>query len=308
MSAAVTRVLALLLTIAPGIASAQRTSTVLATTVPPPREASAPAPSSESRSIGVPDRGRLRNAVELVTTPHLLARTGRRPANYGTSELVGLLTRAAASVRADGTGPRMVVGDLSGQNGGRLSPHRSHRSGRDADVSFYLTDGEGHPVEPPHFVQIRRSGCGEVRGVQYCLDVERSWELLVALVSDPVARVQYVLVAPDLRRRLIEEGQRRNAPAALMDRVMLATEPHSGSHSHRSHFHVRIYCPVGDRPECVDEPPYHAWYEGEPAPRTPQIVERRARERRVARARRARVRARAAQRPQPRRQRRERGA
>lgn len=270
-------------------ASAQaRSAPVLAHTLPPAAVERAPSP---SRSVGVPDRGRLRDSVELTATPHLFVREARRPATFGTAEMVGLITRAAARVRTSGTGPRLVVGDLSGRNGGRLSPHRSHRNGRDADIGFFLVDAAGQPIEPPHFVQIRRSGCGDLRGVRYCFDPARNWDLMVALTSDPEARVQYVLVAPDIRRRLLEEGARRNAPADVIERVSIATEPHSGSHSHRSHFHVRIYCPLDDRPECVDEPPFHAWYEGQPAPRGPTLTARRARERAV-RARQARARAR----------------
>src|SRR5512139_1817659 len=127
MGAAVTLVALFSIAVAmlPASASAQqrahrstRPSTVLATTVSPnspilERE-------SESRSIGVPDRGRLRAPVELVSTPHLAAREGTRRTSYGTAELVGLITRAAAAVRVSGTGPRLVVGDLSAPAGGRL--------------------------------------------------------------------------------------------------------------------------------------------------------------------------------------------
>jgi penicillin-insensitive murein endopeptidase len=276
-----------------GVASAQQRTqpTVLVALAPNAHEA--PRASSPSRSIGVPDRGRLRDGVQLVATPHLFVREARRPATFGTAELVGLITRSAASVRASGTGPRLVVGDLSGQNGGRLSPHRSHRNGRDADIGFYVVDTAGQPIEPPHFVQIRRNGCGDVRGTTYCFDAARNWDLLVAMTSDPEARVQYVLVAPDLRRRLLDEGARRNAPADVIARVALATEPHSGSASHRSHFHLRVYCAVDDRPECIDEPPFHAWYEGEPAPRSPSLSARRSRERAIRARQAARIRARA---------------
>lgn len=238
------------------------------------------APSS-SQSIGSPDRGRIRNAVEVVPTAHLVLReTRRRPASHGIEELVGLLQRAAARVAVAHPGPRLVVGDLSSERGGRLPPHRSHRSGRDADVSFYLVH-DGEPVEPPRFVHLRRNGCGRIGQQRYCFDPVRNWALLVALLTDPIARVQYVLVAPDLRRRLLAEGERQGAPPELLERVRIVTAPNSGSRSHRSHFHVRIYCPLDDRPECVDEPPYHAWYEGEPSPDAAKAVRRRARLRRA---------------------------
>src|SRR5690554_3549799 len=82
----------------------------------------APAP---SRSIGSPDRGRIRNGVEITSTPHLLVRDGPRGATYGIAELIGLLERAAERVSAEHPGPRLLAGDLSREGGGRLFPHRS---------------------------------------------------------------------------------------------------------------------------------------------------------------------------------------
>lgn len=251
----------------------------------PPEAEPAPEPST-SRSIGLPNRGRMRSGVELTSTAHLAVRDGPRGATYGTTEMVGLLQRAAARVAAEHPGPRLLVGDLSRRNGGRLWPHRSHRSGRDADLSFYLLDEDGEPVETTRFVHLRRNGCGRAEGKKYCLDAARNWSLLVALLSDPIARIQYVLVTPYLRQRVLAEGERRGAPAEVLERVRLATRPHRGSHSHRSHFHVRIYCAVDDRPGCIDQPPYHEWYEGTPSARAQALSRRRARSRRAA-ARRA---------------------
>ncbi|MFK7987234.1 MAG: penicillin-insensitive murein endopeptidase [Sandaracinaceae bacterium] len=267
-------VLAMVVVVAPRIAEAQ------------PEEGSDAAMESASRSIGVPDRGRLRNGVALTSTPALRIREGRS-ARYGTAELVGLLRRSARAVHAAHPGPRLLVGDLSRERGGHLRPHRSHRSGRDADVSFYLTSDD-EPVEAPQFVNLRRDGCGTVRDTRYCFDAPRNWALLAAMMQDPETPVQYVLVARDIRRRLLAEGERQNAPPAVMERVRIATEPHGGSASHRSHFHVRVYCPVDDRPGCVDDPPLHDWYIGEAAPRPPVVRRMRQRQRRVARVRAAR--------------------
>jgi penicillin-insensitive murein endopeptidase len=242
---------------------------------------------SASRSIGTTSRGRLRRGVALTSTPHLVVRN-RRANVFGIDELVGALQRAAARVAEQHSGPRLLVGDLSSERGGRLSPHRSHRSGRDADVSFYLNDAEGRPAEVPRFVNLRRDGCGELGGARYCFDAARNFALVAALLEDPTARVQYVMVAPDLRDRLLAEGARREARADVIERIRVATAPHSGSRSHRSHFHVRVYCPVDDRPDCVDEPPYHSWYQGRPAPRLGSAARRRAEERRRAELRRRR--------------------
>lgn len=243
-----------------------------------------PAGTSPSRSIGSPDRGRLRRGVELTVSAHLLVRPGRGSA-FGTAELVGAVERAAARVAEEHAGARLVVGDLSAEAGGRLAPHRSHRSGRDVDLGFYLLDAEGRPARAPRFVSLSRSGCGTLDQRTLCFDAERNWALVTALLADPVARVQYLLVAPDLRDRLLAEGARRGAPAEQLEQVRTATASVRGSASHRSHFHARIYCPVDDRPDCVDEPPYHAWYEGVPSPRRSQVARRRAEERRRIEAR-----------------------
>lgn len=253
-------------------------------------EESPPEPAQEaagtpSCSVGSPDRGRLRAPALLEETPYLFIRESRRRAQYGTAELVGLVRRSAAAVGMEEVGPKLVVGDLSGRRGGRLSPHRSHRSGRDADLGFYVLDAQGQAAQPPHFVRIRRDGCGRIRDERYCFDAARNWALLAAVVQDPVARVQYVLVAPDIRARVLAEGERQGAPGELIERVRTVTQPHAGSHSHRSHFHVRIYCPVDDRPDCRDEPPFHTWYEGDPTAPGPAVRRVRQRQRLAARRR-----------------------
>ena len=60
-------------------------------------------------------------------------------------------------------------------------------SGRDADVGFYLRDPDGEALEPPHFVQLRRNGCGRLREQRYCFEPTRNWDLIeqAALLADP---------------------------------------------------------------------------------------------------------------------------
>ncbi|MGF1467365.1 MAG: penicillin-insensitive murein endopeptidase, partial [Sandaracinaceae bacterium] len=254
-------------------------------------EAGSPAP-SPSRATGLPNRGRLRDGVELAESATVQWSENGRSAHYGTAELVGLIERAAAKVAVAHPGAVTLVGDLSRRSGGPLHPHRSHRNGRDADIAFFLRTEGGEPTTADRFVNLRRSGCGTDGERRLCFDAERSWTLVAALVQDPIARVQYVLVAPDIRRRLLEEGERRRAPAAVKERVRIVTEPHQGSRAHRSHFHVRLYCHRSDRPGCWDEPPFHAWVDGEPTLAPGRVRRARARQRARARARRARIRAR----------------
>lgn len=238
---------------------------------------------SASRSFGQPSAGRLAGGVELKPGPHLRRQRSRRAAYWGTAELVAMVRRAAAEMHHGRDTPRLLVGSLSLSEGGVFSPHSSHQNGRDVDLGLYLTTWEGQPVEAPRFVEMSLDGCGVDRGVRYCLDGERTFELLATLLEDPVARIQWVLIAPDLRARILEAGRRAGVDPPLVERVALITELHGGSRAHRGHLHVRIYCPVDDRPDCVDTPPYHAWYEA--APGGDSVTPSSARHRRAARAR-----------------------
>lgn len=202
-----------------------------------------------SRSIGTPRHGRLVDGVHMSRSEHmvLLGSGGR----WGTSELVGLLTRSAERLQRAERGPRLLVGDLSSRRGGHFAPHSSHQSGRDADVSLFYTDLDGGSVEPARFVELHReTGCGRDHGQTYCLDGRRTFLYLVALLEDEAARVQVVLIASDLRELVLAAGRRLDVTQETLDRVREITRPRQGSASHRSHLHVRIECPESDRPRC----------------------------------------------------------
>jgi hypothetical protein len=67
-----------------------------------------------------------------------------------------------------------------------------------------------------------------------------------------------------LQRRLLAQAKRVGAPEWLIDRARaLLVQPAVGN-KHNSHFHVRIYCPAEDRPQCRDRGPFFAWYQGVP--------------------------------------------
>jgi penicillin-insensitive murein DD-endopeptidase len=253
---------------------------------------------SSSLSIGLTNRGQLEDAARLEATPHLLLQPPGGSRHFGTEELVGLIERAAARVQALAPGPRLLVGSLSSRSGGRLPPHGSHQNGRDADLGFFLTDEDGRPAEPSRFLELDRDGCARERGQVFCLDPRRTFLLVAAMLEDPITRVQWVLMAEDLRQLVLAAGRRSDADDDLIERVTLATEPRQGSASHRSHLHVRIYCPLDDRPRCRDAPPYYPWYEGEPPAQASPARRSRAR---AAQRRRQRNRDRAARRARRRR-------
>ena len=226
-----------------------------------------------SVSVGLPFDGRLRQGVLLRESDHVRYAGEYRAGGrfWGTTELVNLIERAAARVAQRLPGARLSVGELSAQNGGRVSGHRSHQNGRDVDIAFYMLDGDDRPFDPFGFAAFDRRGLGMQPNESLHFDDARNWELIRRLLTDPDARVQYVFVADTLKNRLLATARRRGAPRAAIARAEQALVQPSHGHPHRNHFHVRIYCPPADRPQCRDREPFHAWYPGTPptAPAAP---------------------------------------
>src|SRR5262245_64933756 len=72
-----------------------------------------------------------------------------RGLNWGTPQLVGLLKRAAARVRAWDRFATVYVADLSRRNGAATEWHRSHRRGIDADLLYFVRDEDDRQAPPP---------------------------------------------------------------------------------------------------------------------------------------------------------------
>ncbi len=183
-----------------------------------------------SISIGNPSSGRLVNGVQLPEDRRWVVVDASHA--YGTRETVQFLEAAVAGVhRQFPDSARLHIGHISGKNGGRLSPHRSHQSGRDVDVGFYYVDGE----------QWYR------RATKDNLDLPRTWALVRAFVVE--TDVRFILldhrVQALLREYALEAGE---DPAWIKDlfdgtkgsnRALIRHEP-----GHATHMHVRFYNPI----------------------------------------------------------------
>lgn len=231
---------------------------------PPPDSVAAIVGHSRSVSMGRSNGGLLRNGVPVPSDPALLVKSESRGEHYGTAELVTLLVASAHAVARSAPGSRLVVGDLSRQGGGRLRPHRSHRSGRDVDIGFYMVDPQGRALPAaPGFVHMTAQLVGPYGGHLYGFDVARNWTLVQALLSHPEVHPQYLFVANPLIAALLRHARAQGASAELIARADAVLDQPRGS-PHRSHFHMRIFCARDDVPSCEDEPPYFPW-----VPRTP---------------------------------------
>lgn len=231
---------------------------------PPPGTVAAIVGHSRSVSLGRSNGGLLRNGVPVPNDPALLVKSESRGEHYGTAELVTLLVYGAHAVARSAPGSRLVVGDLSREGGGRLRPHRSHRSGRDVDIGFYMVDPQGRALPAaPGFVHMTAQLVGPHGGRLYGFDVARNWTLVEALLSHPEVHPQYLFVANPLIQALLRHARNQRASAEIIARAEAVLDQPRGS-PHRSHFHMRIFCARDDVPSCEDEPPYFPW-----VPRTP---------------------------------------
>jgi penicillin-insensitive murein DD-endopeptidase len=206
------------------------------------------------RSIGSPTEGRLVGGAHLDETPYLriLPAYVGGDVRWGLEPLVTMIDRAARSVHREFPGAILLVGQLSRAGGGDIDRHRSHESGRDADIAFFLRGAADKQLMPAHFVRVGTDGASSAWPGAY-FDDAKNWALVAALVSDPEAHVSHLFVAAPLRARLLAYAEKMGAPASVRLRAAEAMQQPRGALPHDDHFHVRIACPA-HMPGCVENP------------------------------------------------------
>lgn len=210
-----------------------------------------------SISCGSANRGSLRDAAELprhglgFEIPEPWWSRDRR---YGTDELVDIIRRAAARVNELHPGGVLGVADLSSKRGGAISSHRSHQSGRDADLIFYALDAQGQPFRPDnHMAYYSRSGRAHyAKAPKYdrtiterFFDLPRNWALVKQLMTDSKVRVQHMFVSRRIRRWLLRYAEKIGEDPELVKRASRALKrPTRGGHN--DHMHIRVSCTSDD--------------------------------------------------------------
>jgi hypothetical protein len=159
--------------------------------------------------------------------------------SWGTTETIRHLTEAFDRLPS---GSRAVVLDVSLPGGGPMPRHKSHRHGRDVDISYFRRCCGGAAC------MARTTRAGE-------LDAARQWRLLEALLP----HAQYIFVSYALQRPLYEVARGAGAsvealarwfqyPRGRDDRAgIIRHAPHHGDH-----LHVRFRC-IAAREACTDE-------------------------------------------------------
>ncbi len=205
-----------------------------------------------ARSIGSPTAGKLEGAVALEPSRELRLRFSNG-AHYGLPALVGMLERSAKRLTARFAGLTLHVGDLSRRDGGELPGHRSHESGRDADVAFLFVGADGESVSPAEFMTVDGRGVA-LENRSYRFDDARNWALIEAWVTDPAARVEHIFVADRVRARLLAYARTKGTYLPVLHRAAMAMKQPSAGQVHDDHFHVRIACPSGQTRTCISAP------------------------------------------------------
>ncbi len=198
-----------------------------------PQGAQAPAPiddKPEAVSLGSPAGGWLVYPARLQASSRLRV---RERSNFGTDEMVqAIAAGAAAAENAFPGGHALVVGDLSRKSGGPFRPHRSHQSGRDADIGYYQLAGTPEKL---------------VRTTARTLDRARTWTLIASLVAND--KVEMIFMDRGLERALYTYAKQvAKVPDAVLARVF--SYPGRGKtgvvrylRGHSDHFHVRFAAP-----------------------------------------------------------------
>lgn len=194
-----------------------------------------------TRSLGAPNRGKLEGGVPLPEGDSWRLRQ-RRVRVYGNKVMVESLMQAFEAYGAAFTdAPEVRLGDLSDRNGGRLSPHKSHRTGRDVDIGYVLLPGS-------------RGDRYWQRADEQSFDVEKNWFLVKALIE--TGNVQQIFMSVRLQKLILPLAERELSPQQLARYFRRANpDPRSPSvikhwKGHLDHMHVRFRCEEGNA-RCV---------------------------------------------------------
>ena len=184
-----------------------------------------------SMSIGRPNRGALFNAIQVPESP--MWRVAEPENAWGTDESVASIVRAVSQVNERCAGsPQLYIGHLSSRRGGYLRPHRSHQSGRDADIGYYYSTGPGWYA----------------RATAKNLDFARTWELVKAFAADP--NVEQIFVDRSVQKLLRDHAVQAGEDPAFLDGLF-----ESPAHrdrlirhewGHLTHLHVRFRSPIAE--------------------------------------------------------------
>jgi LysM repeat protein len=177
------------------------------------------------------DTGTLDGGAILRSGPHYTAKAASL--SWGTQETINAIQRAiAAYARVSNGGPKVHVGDISRQGGGKFPPHSSHQHGRDVDVGYVL---EGSLANKTVFK----------RATKDTLDAKRTYRLIKAFIDS--GKVRYVFVDWSVQKLLYDYAKSKGVSRDTLNELFQYPRPRGRSYGiirhwkgHDDHFHVRF--------------------------------------------------------------------
>jgi murein endopeptidase len=181
-----------------------------------------------SISVGFADQGRLINGVPLGDGEAWTV--ARKDLAWGAQETIDALTTAFTKVREEFPGAVARLSHIGLQSGGWVRPHKSHQSGRDADIGFFYKGDGGRPG-------------GRLKSIAKAFDAPRNWALLKALVTQ--TDVQVVWVDRAIQKLLRSQALAQGEDEGWLGRIFQGGKQSLVQHArrHQDHFHVRFYAP-----------------------------------------------------------------
>ncbi len=197
-----------------------------------------------SQPIGFYARGCMQGGLALpLTGPTWQVMRPLRNRNWGTKWLIAFLKRVSARAARYSGWPGLLIGDMAQPRGGpMLNLHGSHQIGMEADIWFTAMP---HHVMSTHERQTKQAlNMVASNG----LHVNSNWtnaqmQALRAVAIDP--EVDRIFVNPAIKKAICATA---TGNRAWLNKI----HPYYG---HKSHFHVRLFCPPG-APACKPQAPY----------------------------------------------------
>lgn len=205
---------------------------------------SAPAPIRmvKGQSVGAPQNGKLVEGAQLPRSRTYYRR--RIPRTFAAAHVVDQLTIALAAVRAEHPKAlRVAIGDLSDEDGGAISGHNSHQSGRDVDIGLYFVSRPaGYPKE---FVPAKAGK----------LDVAAMWTLLDTLhqQSKKDGGPTKIFLDYKIQKQVYQHAKKQGVSGKRLKKIFAYPDGRWAGgrlvqhlRNHHDHLHVRYGCPPKD--------------------------------------------------------------
>ena len=190
------------------------------------------------QSVGAPWSGRLRDATELPAGDGYVIRRPWRA--FGTKSTVEAIFHVIGRVREQFPDMHVLaIGDISAKEGGRISEHNSHQSGRDVDIG------------PVYYKKPRSYPDSFVVATEYNLDCEATYALVEEFAK--TGRVQMMFLDFRVQGLLVDWARANDIDEDHLRELFQFPHGRGSSEgmvrhepNHQDHIHVRFRCPPGD--------------------------------------------------------------